>query len=389
MSIEKKDEDALREFLADIECLDALSPWTERFNIFDILKISRTEIRHSNMLSWLLDTNENHGLGDKFLKNMFLKILKENEDKEYDSFKLLLMDLYSFRVFREREHIDILLVSDKEKNVIAIENKIGSSEHNHQLQRYREYLDKEYKDYKKILVFLTPDGDEPSDKKWGILTYESILDILDKVYENNELQSDVDLLLKNYTDVVRRNIVDDQELVKVCTDIYNRHKKALDLIIEKKIDDGMQIFDVVSRTLKKLSEEGKIIYGNCGKLNFTTPNMDKLLPALNVPEGSWGTTNIYKYWVNLRNGKLSIVFELGGMNVPESSMKNMREIIKCGKPKNDKDIFKFKRIYQTKKNDLSNKEKIEEIEEIVEKAVNEVLKKETDIIKSINSKTNH
>ena len=31
MSIEKKDEDALREFLADIECLDALSPWTERF----------------------------------------------------------------------------------------------------------------------------------------------------------------------------------------------------------------------------------------------------------------------------------------------------------------------------------------------------------------------
>lgn len=198
-------------------------------------------------------------------------------------------------------------------------------------------------------VQVPPDGDEPSDKKWGILTYESILDILDKVYENNELQSDVDLLLKNYTDVVRRNIVDDQELVKVCTDIYNRHKKALDLIIEKKIDDGMQIFDVVSRTLKKLSEEGKIIYGNCGKLNFTTPNMDKLLPALNVPEGSWGTTNIYKYWVNLRNGKLSIVFELGGMNVPESSMKNMREIIKCEKPKNDKDIFKFKRIYQTKK----------------------------------------
>lgn len=389
MSIEKKDEEALREFLADIECLDALSPWTERFNIFDILKISRTEIRHSNMLAWLLDPNENHGLGDKFLKNTLIQILKENDDKEYDSFKLLLMDLYSFRAFREREHIDILLVSDKEKYVIAIENKIGSSEHNHQLQRYREYLDKEYKDYKKILVFLTPDGDEPSDKKWGILTYESILDILDKVYENNELQSDVDLLLKNYTDVVRRNIVDDQELVKVCTDIYNRHKKALDLIIEKKIDDGMQIFDVVSRTLKKLSEEGKIIYGNCGKLNFTTPNMDKLLPALNVPEGSWGTTNIYKYWVNLRNGKLSIVFELGGMNVPESSMKNMREIIKCEKPKNDKDIFKFKRIYQTKKSDLSNKEKIEEIEEIVEKAVNEVLKKETDIIKSINSKTNH
>ena len=70
------------------------------------------------MLAWLLDPNENHGLGDKFLKNTLIQILKENEDKEYDSFKLLLMDLYSFRVFREREHIDILLVSDKEKYVI-------------------------------------------------------------------------------------------------------------------------------------------------------------------------------------------------------------------------------------------------------------------------------
>lgn len=74
MSIEKKDEEALRKFLADIECLDALSPWTERFNIFDILKISRTEIRHSNMLSWLLDPNENHGLGDKFFARCKMKL---------------------------------------------------------------------------------------------------------------------------------------------------------------------------------------------------------------------------------------------------------------------------------------------------------------------------
>ena len=53
---------ALRNFLMDIDCLDALIEWTSRFNIFDILKITQTEIRHSNIISWLLNPNGNHGL---------------------------------------------------------------------------------------------------------------------------------------------------------------------------------------------------------------------------------------------------------------------------------------------------------------------------------------
>ena len=44
-------EQALQDFLLDISCLDELAPWTSQFNIFDVLKITKTEIRHSNMLS--------------------------------------------------------------------------------------------------------------------------------------------------------------------------------------------------------------------------------------------------------------------------------------------------------------------------------------------------
>ena len=36
---------ALKEFLLDIECLDPLAEWTSKFNLFDILKITKTEIR--------------------------------------------------------------------------------------------------------------------------------------------------------------------------------------------------------------------------------------------------------------------------------------------------------------------------------------------------------
>lgn len=67
MSLNAENEKALQDFLLDIDCLDELIPWVAKFNIFDVLKISRTEIRHSNVLAWLLDANENHGLGDMFI----------------------------------------------------------------------------------------------------------------------------------------------------------------------------------------------------------------------------------------------------------------------------------------------------------------------------------
>ena len=47
--------------------------------------------------------------------------------------------------------------------MIAIENKVGSHEHSNQLNRYRNILEKEYPDYNRMLVFLTPDGEKPSD----------------------------------------------------------------------------------------------------------------------------------------------------------------------------------------------------------------------------------
>ena len=44
-------------------------------NIFQILRISKNEIRHSNFLSWLLETNGSHKLGDIFLKRFLREVL--------------------------------------------------------------------------------------------------------------------------------------------------------------------------------------------------------------------------------------------------------------------------------------------------------------------------
>ena len=124
----ESDKEALLKFMQDADCLDSLSKWTNNFNIFDVLKISKTEIRHSNILSWLIDPNENHGLGDSFLYGIIALLSKELDHKT--ALHFLSSDLYSYNVFREWNHIDILLISNQNRVVLARENKVGSHEHN-------------------------------------------------------------------------------------------------------------------------------------------------------------------------------------------------------------------------------------------------------------------
>ncbi len=124
---------------------------------------------------------------------------------------------------------------------MAIENKVGSYEHSNQLNHYRNILEKEYADYQRIYVFLTPDGEEPSDaENWDILTYTDVVEVLENICCKIELQPDVSMMIKNYIEVIRRDIVKDQKLIDICNKIYNKHKKALDLIYEYRTDGKMQ-----------------------------------------------------------------------------------------------------------------------------------------------------
>ena len=58
----------LKDFITDNNDLEKLEQLTSEFNIFTSLKVEYQEIKHSNFLSWLMDPNETHQLGDSFLK---------------------------------------------------------------------------------------------------------------------------------------------------------------------------------------------------------------------------------------------------------------------------------------------------------------------------------
>lgn len=373
-----ENELALKEFLLDINCLEELLPWSGKFNLFDVLKASRNEIRHSNVLAWLLDASENHEIGDIFIKNLFRNLVKDNKVYQNDIFRLLLLDFYSFSIYREWNNIDILMLSDDEKIAIAIENKIGSHEHDDQLKRYKDILNQNYSDYKKIFIYLTPEGECPSDTDWDILTYETVVENLEYIRDRVELLPDVRLMINNYIDTIRRDIVDDTQLIDICNKIYNKHKKALDLIYAYKIDNKSQIAENIILVLKEFANEGKLInYNN----NFYTKRMSKLLPSLDTANSSWGDVYPYAYWILSKDNGISIIFELGGFNVPDSTMFNMQKLIDVVKPNDKKrEKFKYKRLrrcnYDFEESDCDN----ESIKNTIREAVNAMLEWEKETL---------
>ena len=226
--MDKKDKESclaiLNDFILHIDCLDELRSYTNEANIFNILRLNHFEIRHSNMLAWLLNPNENHGLGDKLLKKVLLYATNGTDlpiMKGLRPVDIELMNLSDVFVFREKENIDILIVSESNRLVLAIENKIFSKEHDNQLQRYLDYLKTEYSDgYRFVLIYLTPDGLESSDSdNWVDMNYLFIKEQLEQFVKTCDLKDKARLYIEDYILTIRRHIVEDKEIKEILNSV--------------------------------------------------------------------------------------------------------------------------------------------------------------------------
>lgn len=317
---EESDEEALKRFLLDIECLDPLSEWTNKFNLFDVLKITRAEIRHSNVLSWLLNPNENHGLGDSVIKGFVQYYVTSFSDEE-DVFKTLLMDFRGITLQREWHNIDILAVSNEERFALCIENKIGTGEHDNQLNRYRKIVEDTYPGYKKMYLYLSPEGLEASDPTyWCPMSYQDVLAIIENARRKTQVLPDAGLLIDNYIETLRRDIVGDERLAKICAEIYAKHQKALDLIFENRPDNASALSSILKEWAVEKTSAGEIMVDEekSGKsyIRFMTPFMSSIMPESEEPDSGWNTKTHYFYEIKNIEGKefyIQLVFSAKSM----------------------------------------------------------------------------
>lgn len=269
-------EEQLLELKKKLIELEEDKSYFNKFNIFQTLRITNTEIRHSNVLSWLMSPNENHNLKGYFLRHLLADI---NDLGEYQ-LDLVNVDFESFEIRREWNDIDVLALSRKNKILLVIENKIWSNESNNQLEKYKRIAESEFTEFEKIFVYLTPYGDLSSDPDvWISYDYEKILAHLDKLIEfhSKSLDSEVLIFLNHYATNLRRNIVGDKRLQDLCLDIYAAHREAFDFILDN-LPNQKSIYHSI--LIDYLEYRNDIIMDDSSKtlIRFITKNLENVIP---------------------------------------------------------------------------------------------------------------
>ena len=119
----------LESFFINNPSIDRLEAYLSRFNPIRIMRMEGMEVRHSNILGWLLDPLESHGLSDRFLRAFLAEALKGESGKGHPTaLDIIQADLRDIEVRREWQHIDLFLLSRRNNWVFIIEN-CPSSEH--------------------------------------------------------------------------------------------------------------------------------------------------------------------------------------------------------------------------------------------------------------------
>lgn len=302
----RTDEQALEDFVLNNPELNALETLLSEFNIFEAMRAERTEIRHSDFLAFLLDPSRPHGLGDLVLKSFLQAVLKTKGD--YPS-GVTPIDLDSWNmggavVSREEADTDISIryENSQRKLVVIIENKIDSNEHSDQLRRYYDGAAATIRDSQIIAVYLTPEGDPPSDDRFLPLDYGAVASILESVLKRfqSQLGEGVALALKHYVGMLRRHIVTESDIARLSKVILTKHKRALDIIFNHRPDTRSIISDQLAGMIK-LTPEVTLLGSTKSRVSFHINSLR------DIPKMESGEPN---YYINGSKHMLYVEFNI-------------------------------------------------------------------------------
>ncbi len=317
--IDKSKKAALDRFLADNPELEELSAKLAKFNAFRTLRIEKAEIRHSNVLAWLMNPDESHGLTDIILRRVFSNMLLESytDIEEISAAQVELMDFADIEVRREWKNIDLLIIDRNNELVILIENKIYSSESTGQLSRYLQEVKKEFPSFVIVPVFLTLMGEEIADNhastQYISYSYLQLLAVLENLFSQrqSQLTEPVAIFIKQYMDILRRLTMQDESLVDLCKTIYRRHREAIDIIVEYgMIGVGPQAVDDV------LTKEGdyEILCSRTNTVWFLPKSWSDIIPENCTRWRHLRRRVSIACWFVFLKDKIGLIFELAQMD---------------------------------------------------------------------------
>lgn len=304
----------LERFLIDNGLLRQLESRISEFNVFEAVGMVNRELRHSDFLAFLLNPAQKHNHGDRFLKAFLIRALRSSPETVVDLLKIELANLSAAVVERESQNIDILIHDEANGIVCVIENKLLSGEHSDQLNRYLRQASNRFPNLKLLIpVFLTPDGSSPSDAEspYIPMSYGDIAALIDDMqqHEASRLNRDLNTFMLHYVRMLRRYVVSDSDIAELCREIYEKHKGAIDLIIEHIPDRRLKLSEFVANLI---SQEPNLLLTRTSKsyISFYPTNLDGY-PDLDIGIGWAGNNRVLMFdFVNTPDN-LTLYLEIG------------------------------------------------------------------------------
>lgn len=176
-------------------------------NVFTVLNLNRHELRHSDLLAWLLDPQGSHGAGDRFLKG-FLRLLEQRNCGTLPD-KASELDWSDVQMRREFAHIDVLLLSERHQVAIIVENKLYARERDRQMSDYRRYVERFIASAHLTTVYLDLKGGSASDSKAVNLDYRALLPLVEELadeFKDPPHERATNIILSEYGALLERQL---------------------------------------------------------------------------------------------------------------------------------------------------------------------------------------
>ena len=193
------------------------------------------------------------------------------------------------------------------------------------------------------------------------------------------------MLIDNYTTTIRRDIVGDEKLARICAEIYAKHQRALDLIFENKPDRAAMLAEIIRSWCAEKQTKGELTFfadkSNKSYTRFTTTAMSEILPNAADATSGWNTANYYFYEIRNPNGKeFYIQLAFSSRNIPDDLREICDRINKYYPSRQQKENWQWRIHFSTKHSKTD--------EELSEEKIFELLDRKLDEIKEFEARLN-
>ena len=256
----------------------------------------------SDYLAYVLNPDKN-GLGTEPLRALLGLV-----SAEFNGIDIQEVDLYREYTL-DSGRIDLLIIID-ESLVVGIENKILSDESDNQTEYYARVISKDFTEYQKAMIFLSPHGTQPISKYFRAISYKQLLNTFRCMPYDWITDVKKSVLWEDFLQHLEEYIVSEKTSFEFSprAELYLENYKMVSDLTQAFKDDWVRLLDFIEAKLKSH------IQGGDWETKF---NKSRYFWHI-ATKKSWQQSNLwihYEYFFDaerLSSGQLDFMFDIEG-----------------------------------------------------------------------------